>query len=323
MKKFALITGASSGIGLELAREIAADGYGLVLVARSEEKLMELKDLLLADFGVEVFVIVQDLSLPDSAEKIFDEVSKIFEVDEHSENEKSQEFEVDENTKVLEILGGIKKSKILEILVNNAGFGDFGEFKDGDLEKYEAMINLNILTLTKLTKLFLPGMLEQVNQRNLGSENYKESKFSPKILNVASMAGFLPGPLMAVYYATKAYVLSFSEGLAEELRHFAIEDSKDSQGSLSSKKSKISVTALCPGATKSGFQKEAEMSNSGLVKGKSLMTSAEVAKYGYKALKSGKVVAVPGLANKLLLFSRRLMPRFLLRRVVAWMSREK
>jgi hypothetical protein len=164
----------------------------------------------------------------------------------------------------------------IDILINNAGFGDWGFFKDTDLEKERQMIQLNITALTELSKLYIREMVR---------------KGSGRVMNVSSMAGFQPGPLMAVYYATKAYVLHFSEAIANELH---------ADG--------VSVTALCPGITESGFVDMADMKDSKLAKGK-MPTSAEVAAFGYKAMMKGKRVAVHGGANRFLVFAQRFLPR--------------
>jgi len=241
----ALVTGASSGIGLELAKLLATDGHDLVLVARSTAKL----DALAAEIGPgRVRVISADLSEAGAAATIHAAVAEV------------------------------------DVLVNNAGVGDFGAFAEADLSKTLAMIQLNVTSLTQLTHRYLPGMLARGHGR---------------ILNVASAAAFQPGPLMAVYYATKAYVLSFSEAVAEEVRG-----------------SGVTVTALCPGPTASGFQAGAEMEASKLVKGRKLPTSAQVAKAGHKAMLAGAVVHVPGLRNKVLASSVRVTPRPVIRRLV-------
>lgn len=245
MKKTALITGASNGIGFELARIHASEGNHLVLVARNKTKLDEMKLDLEKSFGIKVYCIGKDLSSPSSATEIYHELSQ-------------HNIQVD-------------------YLINNAGFGDFGFFHEGDWTKQEQMIQLNITTLTALTRLFIPGMVERK---------------SGKILNVASTAAFQPGPTMAIYYATKAYVLHFSEAIANEVRPYG-----------------VTVTALCPGATESGFQSAAAMEESKLVKNKKLPSSKEVALYGHKAMMNGKVVAIHGFMNKLMAFSVRLTPR--------------
>jgi uncharacterized protein len=252
----ALITGASGGIGQELAKEFAKDNMNLVLVARSERKLKELAAELQSKYKVTVNVVVKDLSNYHTAKEIFDWC--------------------------------LSQNITIDYLVNNAGFGDFGFFAESEWPKQEQMINLNITTLTYLTRLFLPGMIQQ--------------KFG-RILNVASTASFQPGPTMSVYYATKAFVLHFSEAIANELEGTG-----------------VTVTALCPGATESGFQSAAAMEDSKLVKGKKLPTSAEVAAYGYKAMNKGKKVAIHGIMNYLMANSVRFTPRSMVLRIVRFMQ---
>jgi uncharacterized protein len=256
MNNTALITGASNGIGLELAKVHAQNGDDIIVIARNAAKLNELKAELEAQYKIKVTCIVKDLSLPDVAQDVFDDVAKL-------------------NIKI-------------KYLINNAGFGDFGMFLETDWQKEEQMIQLNITTLTHLTKLFAQQMV-----KNGGG----------KIMNVASTAAFQPGPTMAVYYATKAYVLSFSEAIDNELR---------SQG--------VSVTALCPGATASGFQDAAAMYESKLVKGKKLPTSKEVAEYGYKAMMAGKVVAIHGVMNYILANTVRFTPRSLVVKITRFIQ---
>ena len=241
----ALITGASNGIGLELAKIHASKGGDLVLVARNKSKLDELKHELETKFNIKVYTIGKDLSASNAAKEVYDETSK-------------QQIKI-------------------EYLINNAGFGDFGFFAETDWNKELQMINLNITTLTQFTKLYLQDMLKRK---------------SGKIMNVASTAAFQSGPTMAVYYATKAYVLSFSEAVDNEARD---------QG--------ISITALCPGATESGFQAAASMEESNLVKGRKLPGSKEVAEYGYAAMLKGKTVAIHGFMNWIMANSVRFIPR--------------
>jgi hypothetical protein len=241
----ALITGASNGIGLELAKIHASKGGDLVLVARNKSKLDELKHELETKFNIKVYTIGKDLSASNAAKEVYDETSK-------------QQIKI-------------------EYLINNAGFGDFGFFTETDWNKELQMINLNITTLTQFTKLYLQDMLKRK---------------SGKIMNVASTAAFQSGPTMAVYYATKAYVLSFSEAVDNEVRD---------QG--------ISITALCPGATESGFQAAASMEESNLVKGRKLPGSKEVAEYGYAAMLKGKTVAIHGFMNWIMANSVRFIPR--------------
>ncbi len=256
MAKTALITGASSGIGYELAKVFAKNNTNLVLVARSEKKLQEIAQELTKTHGISVEVLAKDVSVLASTQEIYSILKQ--------------------------------KGIAVDYLVNNAGFGDFGFFTETKWEKELEMINLNMTSLTSLTKLFVSDMV---------------ARKQGKILNVASTASFQPGPLMAVYYATKAYVLSFSEAIANELSGTG-----------------VTVTALCPGPTESGFQNAAAMNDSKLVKGKKLPTSQDVAEYGYKAMMSGKVVAVHGLLNKVMAQSVRYTPRAVVRRLVRAMS---
>jgi uncharacterized protein len=167
----------------------------------------------------------------------------------------------------------------IEILVNNAGIGLGGEFADTAVQRELDMIQVNISALTHLTKLFLPPMIK---------------RHSGKILNVASTAAFQPGPLMAVYYATKAYVLSFSEALSEELRNAG-----------------VTVTALCPGPTQTDFAEAAEMTNSRLFQTFGVADPAEVAKYGFDAMMHGRRLAIPGFRNKIIAQANRIAPRSL------------
>jgi len=250
----ALVTGASSGIAADLARLFAKDGCDVVLVARSEGKLRELAAALGKELDITARVIAADLSKPNAAQQVVD------------------------------ALGGIT----IDTLVNNAGYGVSGPFAETDLEAELEMIQVNVVALTHLTKLLLPGMVARKRGR---------------ILNVASTAGFQPGPLMAVYYATKAYVLSFSEALAEELRD-----------------SGVMVTALCPGPTDTGFAAASNMESSRLFHLFRPMSAAKVAAYGYHALRRGKRVAVPGLRNRLMAQSLRVSPRTLVTKIVRKMQ---
>ena len=252
VKKYALITGASGGIGYDLAKIAGADGRNLILVARSAEKLNTLAVELRKNNDSEVVTIAVDLSDEKGVNKLLDEIA-------------SQNLKVD-------------------ILVNNAGFGDFGDFSKADLSKNMEMIRLNIGALTQLTHAIMQQMIGSGKGR---------------IMNVASTAAFLPGPGMAVYYASKAYVLSFSEALSREL-----------------KGSGVTITTLCPGPTDTSFATAAGL-------GKSLMhrmlppaTSAEVAKAGYKAMMKGKTIEIPGFMNKLTARTPRLTPRSIVRDMI-------
>jgi uncharacterized protein len=241
----ALVTGASNGIGLELARIHASKGGNLVLVARNLEKLNDIKAELEKKFNIKVYIIGKDLSKLDAALEVYNETNQ-------------QKIQVD-------------------YLINNAGFGDFGMFVETDWQKELQMINLNITTLTQFTKLYVQDMVKRGNG---------------KIMNVASTAAFQSGPTMAVYYATKAYVLSFSE---------AVDNEVSDKG--------VTVTTLCPGATESGFQAAAAMEESALVKGKKLPSAKEVAEYGYTSMMNGKTVAIHGMMNYIMANSVRFTPR--------------
>lgn len=252
-----LITGASGGIGLELARLFAAGGYDLVLVARSGARLEEIAAELNRRHGVASRALPCDLAAREAPEEIFRQLSA----------------------------AGVT----IDVLVNNAGFATFGAFVEIDLARELEELQLNIVTLTHLSKKFLPGMLA----RRRGG-----------ILNLASTAAFQPGPLMAVYYASKAYVLSFSEALAEELRGTG-----------------VTVTALCPGPTATGFQERAAMQDSKLFSGLLKVADAPaVARAGYAGFRAGRRIVVPGLVNKLGIQSLRVSPRALVTRLVKRMQ---
>ncbi len=246
-----LITGASSGIGLELAKCFAADGSRLVLIARNQTALENLAEELKQKFKVETIVLPADLTLPESPKQIFNRLS-------------AQNISVD-------------------VLVNNAGFGLHGEFIELPLDRQMEIVEVNVTALTELTGLFLPGMV----QRKSGG-----------ILNVGSVAGFIPGPRLAVYYASKAFVQSFSEALAEEL---------DGTG--------VSVTSLCPGPTESNFGAVARGGRERVSQASKMPTEA-VARYGHFAFRNKKVIAVPGFRNRFLIFLTRLLPRSTVRRTV-------
>src|ERR1035437_1278674 len=256
MNETALITGATSGIGYELAYIHAKHGGNLVLVARNKTKLEQIKKDLENNYNINAHIIEKDLSLKDSGKDVYDEI-------------KNNNITVD-------------------YLINNAGFGDYGFFNDSDWGKLERMINLNITALTQLTKLFISDMIKRGNG---------------KIMNFASTAAFQPGPTMAVYYATKAYVLSFSEAINNEVSNKG-----------------VTVTTLCPGPTKSGFQEAASLHESRLVKGRILATSKEVAEYGYNAMLKGKSVAIPGFVNYLIANSVRFFPRSAVVRVARFIQ---
>jgi short-subunit dehydrogenase len=249
-RKTALVTGASSGIGLEIARLLAADGFALVLVARDANRLAEVATGLKRNHGVAVTVIPLDLSVPAAAGELFREV----------ENQ------------------GIQ----VEILVNNAGFDVYGPFGQTDAQQEMQMIQVNVVALTQLTKLFLPTMMERKSGR---------------ILNLGSTASFAPCPFHAVYGASKAFVLSLSHALAEELRGTG-----------------ITVTALCPGPTNTRFAARAGMTQTRLFQ-RNVANAADVARTGYRAMMRGQSSVVAGMANKLLVFSMRFGPREMVARI--------
>ena len=247
----ALITGASAGIGLELARVFAREGYSLVLVARNQKRLEEIAAELQP---ASVQVIAKDLSLPSAPEEIQRSTPRV------------------------------------DVLVNNAGFGVYGKFAETSLTEELNMMQLNMSALVALTKLYLAGMV---------------AARSGRILNVASTAAFQPGPLMAIYYATKAFVLSFSEAIGNELEGTG-----------------VTVTALCPGPTATEFQERSKLQNSALVKGKKIMDARTVAEAGYRGMLAGKTIVIPGLKNKLLAQSIRVSPRSMVTRIVRGMQEE-
>lgn len=252
-RQTALVTGASSGIGLELAKIFAREGFDLVLVARRKDELDKLAAEIGPKHGAKVRTIAKDLAKASAADELFAEL----------------------------------KDQPIDVLVNNAGFGTYGKFIETPLAVELQQLQLNIVTLTHLTKLFAQPMVERKRGR---------------ILNLASTAAFQPGPLMAVYYATKAYVLSFSEAISNELAGTG-----------------VTVTVLCPGPTESGFQSAAKMEKSKLVEG-GLADSKSVAEAGFRGMMKGKVIVVPGVMNKILIQTNRVSPRAVVRRVVRRMQ---
>lgn len=254
-RETALITGASSGIGTDLARCFARSGSDVALLARREDALNDLAAEFRDTFGVAAYVVPADLSKPGAARSVFDDLE-------------AMDLRID-------------------VLVNNAGFGDRGQFVDMDDQRQVDMISVNVTALTHLTRLLLPGM---VGQHRGG------------ILNVGSTAGFQPGPNMAVYYATKAYVLSFSEALVHEL-----------QGTG------VTVTCLAPGPTKTEFAERAGMDDAFLFESGAAMSSAAVASHGYNAFRSGESLAIPGLPNKAGAFATRFLPRSLASKVAEYL----
>lgn len=250
-RKTALITGASSGIGLELARLFAEDHYDLVLIARDKAKLKAAAQTLQQEYSVSVVSLAFDLSQANSASAIFEEMQ-------------------------------IRQIEI-SALVNNAGFGDYGFFADCELEKQQQMIAVNITALTQLTRLFLPSMLARKNGQ---------------ILNLASTAAFFPGPLMSVYFASKAYVLSFSQALSNELQN-----------------SGVTCSCLCPGPTQTNFQNRAAMRESKIMQG-ATMDAKTVARIGYEGLTKGRNLIVAGNWNRILIQAQRIFSQKQLAKII-------
>lgn len=250
MSNYVLITGGSEGIGFELAKLFAGDKHNLILVARNRDKLNKAKEELIK-YDIDVKVISLDLSSMEECDKLI-------------------KFVEDNNI-------------IIDTLINNAGVGSFGEFKDISWEHEEKLIDINIKALTKLTKYFLPKIV----QLNKGG-----------ILNVASTAAFCGGPKMASYYASKAYVLNLTEAIAEEI-----------------KGANVRISCLCPGPVKTSFQGKAGIEKSESAK-KYLMDANDVAKEGYMGFKKGKVIIIPGFKNKFLVTINRFAPRSIVRKVI-------
>lgn len=252
----ALITGASRGIGLELAKLFAADGHPLILVAHKKEPLMKMSQELTKQYAVKVNYIACDLSQPDAAQNLFNQI----------------------------------QHEPIQHLVNNAGIGHQGELIQVDPTAIQNLLQLNIVTLTLLTRLCLPILTKHPNAR---------------ILQVASTAAFQPGPYFATYYASKAYVVSFSRALAYELRN-----------------SRIKVTCLCPGPTATEFHARANLINTRLFHSH-MMSAAAVAKTGYQAMQKGKVLVIPGFRNKLLMKLSQLAPTCLTIRAAGYINQKR
>ena len=245
MRKTALITGASSGIGYALSNVFARNGYNLVLVSRNGERLKMVSEEIEKQHGVQVNVLPKDLFKSAAAQEIYDEVAA----------------------------AGIK----IDVLVNDAGIGAYGKFTDSSTKKHMDLIQLNITSLTMLCKLF-------------GADMAKNG--SGRILNVASAAAFQAGPLMSTYYASKAYVLLLSEALKSELE-----------------KDGVTVTALCPGPTKTEFFQRHDMIGTRIERSPYMMSATEVAEIGFSGLLKSKTIVIPGLINKLVAFLVRFTPR--------------
>lgn len=250
-RKNVLVTGSSSGIGYELCKQFAFHNHNLILVSRDTQRLITFADELQKKFNISIKVISKDLTALTAANEIYDELNK--------------------------------ESINVDILVNNAGFNVYGPFWETELLRELQMIQLNLISLTQLTKLVLPSMLK----RRFG-----------RIMNIGSTGSYVPGPLNAVYCATKAYVLSFSEAIAEELTG-----------------SGVTVTTLCPGATATDFARRANMDDTKLFQGRT-MDAKNVAEIGYRALIEGRRTVIAGTGNKFLVYSTKLMPRSIVARMV-------
>jgi uncharacterized protein len=246
----ALVTGASGGIGAELARELARHGHDLVLAARSVEKLEAGAAALAKEFGVAAVALRADLADPAGPQQL---------------------------TAALR-----QRSLDIDVLVNNAGVGMHGAFAEADVAAQLKLLQLNVVSLTQLTRLLLPAML---------------ARRAGRVMNVASTAAFVPGPFMAVYYASKAYVLSLSVALANELGGTG-----------------VTVTALCPGPTRTGFDAAAGVTGTKLFR-VGVMKADEVARVGYAGMMAGRPIVVPGVRNRLLAGSSGLAPRTVTARI--------
>lgn len=245
MNKTALITGASSGIGLELSKIFARNNYNLVLVSQNEENLKKAASIISKENAkIEIYTVARDLSKVSAPQEIFEYT--------------------------------LKNSIHVDILVNNAGIQVYGNFHDVNMTDTLNLMNVNMFAMIQLTKLFVDGMIK----RGHG-----------KILNLASTGAFQPCPLNAVYCGSKAFVLYVSEAIGEELKGTG-----------------VTITTLCPGATRTNFAKRAKIENTKLFRGK-LLESSKVAEMGYKALMRGKSVVITGIANKLVAQSVRVIPR--------------
>lgn len=256
---YAVVTGASGGIGFELAKLLAADKYDLLLVARNSDKLKAAAEGIEKEFSVRVHYIPADLSQEQTPLKIY--------------------------------TTAIHNNFDVEVLINNAGYGLNGEFAEIPADEQENMIMLNCTGLVNLTRMFLPHMLKRK---------------SGKILNVASTAAFAAGPFMAVYYASKAFVLSFSEAISYE-----------------TKRSGVSVICLAPGPVDTGFQQRAGIGKTMLLKAQSVMKPENAARSAYAAMKKGKTLVIPGLMNKLTVFGSRLLPRKFNTAFTGWLNKNR
>lgn len=250
----ALITGASGGIGYELAKIAASGNINLVLVSRNKEKLDQLRKELQEKYGIKVWIFAHDLSNPDTLPELIDEIDSL----------------------------GLE----INILINNAGTGDFGKYLETSPGKEIEMINLNILSLSYLTKIFYRRMVHAGNGR---------------IMNLSSIAAYMPGPYMTVYYATKAYVQSFSEALAAE-----------------AKGTGVTITVLCPGPTESHFFDNASVNAKSVSRFFDMPSAKEVAHFGFKAMMKGRTVAIHGIKNKAIVFIANFIPG----KTLAWFIKQ-
>ena len=243
MEKFSIVTGGASGLGFEFVKLLLIDKYNVVVIDNDKKELNNIKSKINFKHNKKIILMHKDLSNPDSSIEIFKEL----------------------------------KNKNIEVLINNAGFGLFGKFKDTNWKIERNMIMVHVMCTTEMTKLFLNNMIENKKGR---------------ILNMASLAAFQPGPLMSIYYSTKAFILHFSESIANEL-----------------KGSGVSVTVLCPGQTRTNFQKKVSSREKKI--NFNFSTAEKVAKYGYEAMMNGKTIAIPGIINKILSTIHRFIPRSL------------
>jgi short-subunit dehydrogenase len=259
MSKTALITGASAGIGLELSKVFAKNGFNVILVSRNSQKLEEIAEELKKRYHIKAGVISKDLRKPGAPQELYDEIKA----------------------------GGTD----IDVLVNNAGIGINGSFAEFNPKKIIDVIQVNITSLTMLCRLFSKDMVK---------------KGYGRILNVSSTASFQASPLMSTYYASKAYVQMFSEAINYEL-----------------KKNGITVTALCPGPTRTEFFERNDMKETNIAKGSWLMKPADVAEAGFAGLMRGKMIVIPGLINKFLAFSVRFTPRKVSAAVIHYLNNKE
>lgn len=256
MQKTVLITGASSGLGLEFSKLYASKHYDLVIVARREKRLNQIKQELEQKYNINVHVIAKDLSLENVAQEIYAYT--------------------------------VKHQISIDTLINNAGFGDYGNFYENDLDKLNQLMKVNMETLVQLTHYFLPQMMQRKNGN---------------VLNISSVASFCAGPYMALYYASKSFVLSFSQAIGEEVKPYHVQ-----------------ICALCPGPTKTEFEKAAHMNSSRMFQFFKPLSAQKVAQMGYDALQKKKVVCLCGWSTKIMNVGSRLMPRSITRKFARFIN---